>query len=436
MAKPSGSQRKLFLNATYLFGGKAAAGGFAALQMVIMARILGVADFGLLQLVIAYIAMMNQLFDVRVWETAVKYIGTYWSANDADKTRAMIKLSYLLDVGSGAVSFVIAVLTAKLISDYVLHEPGAYVYIWVFALSLFIETAKLTSDAILRVFDKFRIIAIVNTLEKFVQLILVSAFLLLGKGIMGALYGLVISKFVTVIIRLTFVDRTLKEKGLRNWLMADLGLIRGEWREIGWFLGNTSLMATLKTGSDKYLGMMLLGYFAGNEAVGLYRVASSASGIVNRIVDTLNEAIFPELVRFTSASAISEFKKYIKASTKNLLKIIVPVTVAIVVLSEPIVKYIFGTEYLPAVNTLRILAVAVLVTRFTFWISPGLLAMGRSGVRTVFSVFTTVVYLGLMLILVPPYSYEGAALAFLGFAVIKSGMAYGIFGYYIKKDHG
>lgn len=436
MTKPSGSQRKLFLNATYLFGGKAAAGGFAALQTVIMARILGVGDFGLLQLVIAYIAMMNQFFDVRVWETAVKYIGTYWGEGEKDKTRAMIKLSYFLDIASGAVSFVIAILTAKLISDYVLHEPGAYVYIWVFALSLFIETAKLTSDAILRVFDKFRLIAIVNTLENFVQLILVTGFLLLGKGIMGALYGLVISKFVTVFIRMLLVNMTLSEKGLRNWLMADLRLIRGEWREIGWFLGNTSFMATLKTGSDKYLGMMMLGYLAGNEAVGFYRVANSASGIVNRIVDTLNEAIFPELVRFTSASEIKKFKKFIKASTLNLLKIIVPVTIVIVALAEPIVKYIFGQEYMPAVNTLRILAVAVLISRFTYWISPALLAMGLSGVRTVFTVFTTVVYLGLMLVLIPPYSYDGAALAFLGFAIIKSAMSYGIFGYYVRKDHG
>jgi len=101
MSKPRSLQKNLFINASLLFSGKAAAGGFAALQTVILARILGVTDFGLLQLVIAYIAMMNQFFDVRVWETAVRYIGSYWEKGESEKTLAMIKLSYVLDVGSG-----------------------------------------------------------------------------------------------------------------------------------------------------------------------------------------------------------------------------------------------------------------------------------------------------------------------------------------------
>jgi O-antigen/teichoic acid export membrane protein len=41
-----------------------------------------------------------------------------------------------------------------------------------------------------------------------------------------------------------------------------------------------------------------------------------------------------------------------------------------------------------------------------------------------------------MLVLIPPYSYDGAALAFLGFAIIKSAMSYGIFEYYVRKDQG
>ena len=50
--------------------------------------------------------------------------------------------------------------------------------------------------------------------------------------------------------------------------------------------------------------------------------------------------------------------------------------------------------------------------------------MGRPGIRTAFYVVTTVVYLALMFILVPQYSYMGAALAFLGFAVIKSALSF------------
>jgi O-antigen/teichoic acid export membrane protein len=434
MSEPRSAQKKLFLNASLLFSGKAAAGGFAALQTVILARILGVTDYGLLQLVIAYIAMMNQFFDVRVWETAVRYIGSYWENGETEKTLAMIKLSYLLDVGSGAVSFLIAIVTAKLVSTYVIHSPEAYIYIWIYAFGLFVETAKLTSDAILRVFEKYKNIAVINSLENLTQLVLVTALLLLGLGIKGALYGLVLSNFIAAAVRLWVVMRVLGEKKLGSWLTADIFLIRGQWKEIAWFLGNTSFMATLKTGSDKYLGIMILGFFAGKDAVAFYRIANSVAAILNRIVDTLYEAIFPELVKLTTVNAMEEFKSFIKESTKNLMKLIVPVTVLIIVFAGPIVRLVFGEDYAPATNTLRILALAVLIARYTYWINPALLAMGMPGIRTAFYVVTTVVYLTLMFLLVPSYSYTGAALAFLGFAVIKSALSFAVFGYYMRRE--
>jgi O-antigen/teichoic acid export membrane protein len=427
-------QKKLFLNASLLFSGKAAAGGFAALQTVVLARILGVTDYGLLQLVIVYIAMMNQFFDVRVWETAVRYIGSYWENRETEKTLAMIKLSYILDVGSGAVSFLIAIVTAKLVSTYVIHSPEAYIYIWIYAFGLFVETAKLTSDAILRVFEKYKNIAVINSLENLTQLVLVTALLLLGLGIKGALYALVLSNFIAAAVRLWAVMRVLGEKKLGSWLTADIFLIRGQWKEIAWFLGNTSFMATLKTGSDKYLGLMILGFFAGKDAVAFYRIASSVAAVLNRIVDTLYEAIFPELVKLTTVNAMEEFKSFIKESTKNLMKLIVPVTLLIIVFAGPIVRLVFGEDYAPATNTLRILALAVLIARYTYWINPALLALGMPGIRTAFYVVTTAVYLTLMLLLVPRYSYTGAALAFLGFAVIKSALSFAVFGYYMRRE--
>ena len=110
----------------------------------------------------------------------------------------------------------------------------------------------------------------------------------------------------------------------------------------------------------------------------------------------------------------------------------VPMVVAmppriIILFAEPIIRIIFGNEYLPATNALRILAIAVLIVRFTFWINPALLAMARPGLRTVLEVIATSAYLILMFALVPPYSYIGAAYAFLGYAVLRSGLAFKFF---------
>ena len=427
MSESNKSQKKLFKNASWLFGGKSASGIFTAIQTVIVARMLGVTDYGLLTLVIAYISVLNMFFDLKVWETATKYIGTYLERGETDKTRSMIKLSYILDIGSGIIAFIIAILSAKLISTYIIHTPEAYVLIWIFSVSLFIDTANSTSDAILRVFDRFKSIAFINSFQKFFRLLVVVGLLFAGFGIKGVLYGFILASFVGFAVRMWFVLKTLYENDLKGWLSADLGIIRSEWKGIAWFLGNTSFIATLKTGNERYLGVMILGYFAGKDAVAYYKIASTVASTMNKVVDPLYEAIYPELVKFTSSNAIKDFKKMISKTTRSLVLIIAPIAVVIIVFAEPIIRIIFGNEYLPATNALRILAIAVLIVRFTFWINPALLAMARPGLRTVLEVIATSAYLVLMFALVPPYSYIGAAFAFLGYGVLRSGFAFKFF---------
>jgi O-antigen/teichoic acid export membrane protein len=433
MSDSNKSQKKLFMNASWLFGGKTASGIFSAIQTVVIARILGVSDYGLLSLVLAYVAVLNMFFDLKVWETATKYIGTYWETGEHDKARSMIKLSYILDIGSGVVAFIIAILSAKLISTYIIHSPQAYVFIWIYSISLFVDTANSTSDAILRVFDRFKNIAFINSFQKFFRLIVVVALLYSGLGIKGVLYGFILASFVGFSVRMWLVMKTLKHNDLQGWLSADISLIRDQWKGIAWFLGNTSFIATLKTGNERYLGILILGYFAGKDAVAFYKIASSIASVVNRIVDPIYEAIYPELVKLASSNAIEDFKNMIKSTTKSLVLIIIPIGVIIIIFAEPIISLVFGKDYVPATSALRILAAAVLIIRCTFWINPALLSMGRPGLRTIMGVISTFIYLVLMFLLVPGYSYMGAAFAFLGYSIVRSSLAFKFFHDALKK---
>ncbi|HEY7535237.1 MAG TPA: oligosaccharide flippase family protein, partial [Thermodesulfobacteriota bacterium] len=221
-------KKRLLLNASWLLGGKTLAGGFSAIQTVILARLLGVDNYGLLALIIAYVDVLNNFFDFRVWETATKYIGTFWTNGERDKTLSMIKLSYLIDISSGILAFIIAVLTAKFASSYLIHSPNAYTLIWIYSLSLLIDTANSTSDAILRVFDKFKRIAFVSSFISLFKLILVVLFLYLGMGINGVLLSFISASFLGFSIRMWVVSKTLVENQLTSWWKSDLSLVKNQ----------------------------------------------------------------------------------------------------------------------------------------------------------------------------------------------------------------
>lgn len=413
-------KQRLFRNASWLFGGKTIAGGFSALQTVILARILGVNDYGLLALIIAYVDILNNFFDFRVWETATKYIGTFWTNGDREKTLSFIKLSYIIDITSGVVAFIIAILTAKIASSYVIHTPQAYALVWIYSLSLLIDTANSTSDAMLRVFNRFKRIAFISSFLSLFKLLLVASTLLIGFGMKGVLFSFVVVSFLGFFIRLWIVTKTLGENKLAGWWKSDLSLVKDQWKGIAWFLGNTSLAGTLKMANDNFLGVLVLGYFSGKEGAAYYKIAKSFVKLMTRIIDPFYEAIYPELVRISSLNALKDFKSLLKYATKTLMKVTIPVAILILIFSDTIIDLVFGKQYLPASNTLRIVTVAVVITQLTFWLNPALLAFGRPGLRTLVNIISTAAYTVLLFLLVPNYSYLGAAFAFLGYAIVRA----------------
>ncbi|MER3447040.1 MAG: hypothetical protein C4291_09435 [Candidatus Dadabacteria bacterium] len=357
--------------------------------------------------------VLNNFFDFRVWETATKYIGTFWTNGEREKTLSMIKLSYTVDISSGILAFIIAVITANIVSVHLIHSPQAHTLIWIYAFSLLIDTANQTSDAILRVFDRFRRIAFVSSFSYLFRLVLISIVLYLDTGIKGVLFSYVASSFVGFSIRLLIISKTLQENGLERWWRSSLNLIRNQWKEIAWFLGNTSLTGTLKMANDNLLGVLVLGYYSGKEGAAYYKIAKSFVRIMIQLIDPLYEAIYPELVRMFSVGATGDFRRLLNTSTKSVGKVMIPIAILILILSDYLIEIIFGKKYLPSSNTLRIVTIAVLISQLTFWTSPALLAFGKAGLRNLVNSVSTAAYIGFLFLLVPKYSYIGAAWAFL-----------------------
>ena len=136
MHKIESISEKLFRNAKWLLGGKTLSGVFAALEVVILARMLGVNSYGVLVLVVAYVDIVDNIFDFRVWETATKYIGGYLAEGENEKVLSVIKLSYIINIFSGLLAFLIIIVTAKLAQKYFIHSEGAYYFIYIYGFSM------------------------------------------------------------------------------------------------------------------------------------------------------------------------------------------------------------------------------------------------------------------------------------------------------------
>lgn len=423
MKEFSEEKKDLFKNASWLFCGGTARSVLAGLETIILARFLGLELFGVFSIIVAYVKLLNNFFDFRVWETAVKYVGEYWESNQTEKTKALIKFSYAIDLCTGIIAFLISISLAGVANEYFINSENGFTYIVIYSISLLVSTANTTSDSILRVFNRFRSIAFTSSFEIFIRVAMVSFALLAGYSIKGVLISYVLANIAGFVTRQLIVNEILRSKGLGGWIYSGFGIIRYRFKEISWFLLNTSFMGTLKMANESYIALLALGYFVGKDAAGLYKVARSIVKAMARFVDPVYEAIYPKLVSLKEQRSLERFREILKYSLSTMMKFAVPLSVVVIIFAEFLIHLFFGDPYIPAANAMRVLTVAIVINHLTFWINPALLAVGKPGKRSVLEILTSIIYITSLLLLVHQMSVVGAAIAFLIACVFKSLMA-------------
>lgn len=413
MSELKAEKKRFVKNVSWLFIAHSVPSAVNFLEVMVLARVLGLETFGLLTIVIAYVGIVNLFLDFWVWEFAVKYVGEFLQRKQMGHVLSTIKLSYIVDILTGLVAFFVSIALASLANDIFIKSPDGLDLVLIFSFSLMFSTANTTSEALFRVFDRFRTITFVKSFESTLKLVFVLTALYLGYGIKGVLFAYVVVSFLGFVLRQILVNRMLRESGLDCWFSSKLSLLSNKLKEMSWFLLNTSFNSTLRIASEGRMAVLVLGYFFSGDQAGLYRVARSVIKITNRIADPINETIFPRLISMSTASLYSRFVEIVKYATNNLLKLVIPVSIVILLFAEYFIGLVFGDQYIAASNTMRILMVAALLTASTFWIYPSLLAVGKPELVTVVNIFKTLAYSFLLLGLVPRYSYLGAGISFL-----------------------
>jgi O-antigen/teichoic acid export membrane protein len=100
-------------------------------------------------------------------------------------------------------------------------------------------------------------------------------------------------------------------------------------------------------------------------------------------------------------------------SLKLVVALTLPIAVAVVILAEPIVHLVFGTEFDDAIVPLTVLAPAIALYSIAFVTSGMLVAQNRQRVIAITNGVVAAINVVASLVLIPLFSLDGAALAAL-----------------------
>ena len=402
--------------------GKSTQGILSIIYLALAARTLGVTDFGILIILNGLVVAVSEIARFDSWQVVLRYGTAPFEAGDRRRLHDVLRFTLILDlIGSGiGLAAVLVGLTAAMhIFDVPaeLEQPAR-----VFSLSVAFLISTGGANGILRLLDRFDLIAWQTTVAPIIRLA-GTVGLFLAAGNLEAFLWLWLG--ATVVGRCALhalAWRQLHKRGLLagfgRHLQTPLASDGSVWR----FAFGTSANATLSV-VDKHAGMLGVGWLIGPAASGLYRVALHLADLLikpNRAF--LTPAIYPELARLTARDHVEAREQMVWRTVLLAGGASFAVFVALAVLGEWIILLVFGPGFEAAYGVMVFLALSGAINICIFPLEPLLVSIGRVRETVITRLVAVALYLLLLYLLVLQIGLTGAGIASCIYAFMRAAM--------------
>jgi O-antigen/teichoic acid export membrane protein len=403
-----GSIRRLIKNAAWLLGANGVGVILSFATGLLVARILGPAQYGMLAVITTYVRVVNQFLGFRTWEGVIKYVAEFMVKQEDAKALATIKLGYGVDVATGLLSLLVVVSSAPLaVRWFAGGQSGASSLLTLYALSLLFSSLDGPSIAVLRTFDRFPTLSMWTTIGAVLRLGSIAGIWVLGLGLRE-----VVLSYLTVAAVVSIGQGWMA----LNEVRARLGHVRREagldrldhhWREMVRFGLNTKVSGTLST-INKYLDVLILGYFRLPAEVGYYKLAKSLASMLSAIGDPINVAVYPDIARLHVQGARA-VRGFVRKLAGLLAAVIVPFVLILEFAAPILVTLVGGADFTPSTTAFRLIIVGFAFRVVFNWLRPVALAANRPELPTKVNVGVALEQVLLSLLLVPSFGYLDSA---------------------------
>lgn len=419
-AKASGEKtgiRRIITNTGWLLGGKGFGGVLSLFYLAILTRTLGVTGFGQFALITGAAQAVALIVTFQTWQVVVRYGARYIKgADNRAKFGRLVGLCTLLDIAGALAGCALAFVAVRGLAPYFGWDQELADSALTFALVVLLSI-KSTPTGILRVENRFDLAAFAEAIIPLVRLIGTLIVWLTNPTLINFLIVWALSELIHAIGYWLFAAWHSRD------IMSPRNLFRAphamrENQGMGEFLIITNLGSTF-AGLSQNMALLIVGYFVGPTAAGLYRLASQISIAMTKISVLLSRAIFAEVNLVRAQQGVEAIKTLFRKASRMLFITGGAVILIVVLLGKPAIYFLSGPEFLPAYPLLILLATAASIDLAGAIYEPTLLS--GSGARTalklqaiIAALFITMLLLGLQY-----YGAAGAAGAMVITAVIR-----------------
>jgi O-antigen/teichoic acid export membrane protein len=391
-----------------LFIGVATSTIVMAIGTIILARLMTPEEYGLYTVALIPSYMIILLRDWGVNSAITKCTATLRSQNKQENTREIIKAGMLFETAAGISLTLVSILLSSLIATTIFNRPESASLIAITSVTVLAGALLTASQSSFIGFERMELNSITTICQAIVKTIASPLLVFIGYSALGAVLGYTISTIAAAIIGLVVLYLTILRKlKTPNPQKSNQSLTLKKMLHYGVPLSISSILG----GFLIQFYAFLMAIYCTDALIGNYQVAAQFSILLAFVTTPILTVLFPAFSKIDHRDERELLQTVFASSVKYTAILLVPATMAIMVLSKPMISTLFGEKWIHAPFFLTLYVMSNLFAIFGS-LSLGSLLAGVGETKTLMklSLITLACGIPMALILIPTMGIIGLIL--------------------------
>jgi O-antigen/teichoic acid export membrane protein len=389
----------------HLFIGVAVSTIIMAAGSIILARILLQEEYGLYSVALIPSYMITLFRDWGVNSAITRYTANLRAANKNEDIRGIIIGGLVFETATGLGLSLLSILLAGSIASVLFHRPESAYLISIVSIAIFSGSLLAASQSSFVGFENMKLNSLTLICQAIVKTVVGPLLILLGFGVLGAILGYVLGFLAAGVIGVialyaVFLRNLAKSKRNNTPISRTIKTML----KYGVPLSVSSILTGFLT---QFYSFMMV-FFTNDAMIGNYQVATNFAVLLTFFSIPIATVLFPAFAKLDPQSEKQLLKSVFASSVKYTALFIVPATMAVMVLSKPMISTLFGEKWVYSPLFLTVYVAGNLIVLIGSLSLGGFLAgVGETKVQMKLSIVTLLVGVPLAFLLIPTYGILG-----------------------------
>jgi stage V sporulation protein B len=392
-------------NSLQLFLGTSISTIIQAVGAIVLGYFILPGDYGLYVVALIPMATLSLFLDWGISSALIRYIAKYRVTNEGIEQRKVIVAGLIFLGITGLLLTIISFLLAGFFATTIYQKPASTLLITLASVTILSGALTLGVASVFTGFEKMKLNSYLVVISAVVQCVLGPSLVYLGYGAMGAIIGYTSASVLQAVIAILFLYFFIFKK-LPIWKINKSELFQTikSLLKYGIPLGIGGVIGNL--GSPVF--SFLMASYVNEVMIGNYKIASNFLVLLGFITTPISTVLFPAFSKLDPLKENNLLKSVFATSVKYTVLLLVPATMAMIVLATPLIGTLYGAKYPDAPPFLALMAVFYLLSLIGLRSMGGLLsATGETRLLMKMSILSLLCGIPTAFLLVPSIGIIG-----------------------------